>query len=375
MTEPIGVGLIGANPDHSWAAFSHIPALQALPEFELRALATSRAESAAKAEEAYGVKTYVGHEGVLEHPGVDLVVVAVRTPSHRHVLLDVLAARKDVYCEWPLGNGHTEAAELKAAADRAGVRTFIGLQARSSPPLLHMRELIANGYVGRVLSTSVIGSCWVYGGTVSGNNAYQLKKDAGASMLTIQLGHATDALAFVLGEEFRHVVASAQTLWPHVSLEGTDELLDTEVPDHITVSGSLESGASASIHVKGGRSRSVNLQWLVTGTEGELLLDGTGIHLSTDDAGPPRLLGAHGDQAELKPLATPGEFIWVPDSVRGTIAQNIAQHYELVAADLASGSQQAPDFEYAVRRQAAIEQIDRAILDGDRQTISAEARV
>jgi predicted dehydrogenase len=40
---PIGVGIIGASPDHGWAAATHIPAHAALPEHHLRAVITSNA--------------------------------------------------------------------------------------------------------------------------------------------------------------------------------------------------------------------------------------------------------------------------------------------------------------------------------------------
>jgi len=373
MTEPIGVGLIGANPRTAWAAFAHIPALQALPQFELRALATSRPESAAEAEQAFGVKTYVGHEGVLSHPGVDLVVVAVRTPNHKAVLQDVLAAGKDVYCEWPLGNGAAEAAELNAAAEQAGVRTFMGLQARSSPPLQHMRELIADGYVGRVLSTSMVGTCWVYGASTMANNAYQLQKANGASMLTIQVAHAYDAMGYVLGQELSDVVASFATVRPQVTVEETGETLASEVPDQIALSGVLEGGGVASLHVKGGLSRASNMQWVVSGDEGDLLLDGTGIHLSTDDAGPPRLLGARGEATAVEPLELPAKHRWIPDEIGPGPAQNVAQHYALVAKDLREGTQEVPSFAHAVRRQTQIELIDGANASGERRALDAAA--
>ncbi|MEA2544806.1 MAG: hypothetical protein QOI09_79, partial [Chloroflexota bacterium] len=38
MPEPtLGVGIIGVNPAWGWAATAHIPALRALPNYEIRA--------------------------------------------------------------------------------------------------------------------------------------------------------------------------------------------------------------------------------------------------------------------------------------------------------------------------------------------------
>ena len=42
----LGVGIIGVSPVRGWAATAHIPALLALPNFEIRALSAHSAEAA-----------------------------------------------------------------------------------------------------------------------------------------------------------------------------------------------------------------------------------------------------------------------------------------------------------------------------------------
>lgn len=54
MTEPIRVGVIGAGTERGWAKTAHLPALAALPEYEVTAVATTRAGSARRAAEQYG---------------------------------------------------------------------------------------------------------------------------------------------------------------------------------------------------------------------------------------------------------------------------------------------------------------------------------
>src|ERR1700719_267304 len=44
--EKIRVGIIGANAHYGWGSSAHIPALKALPEFEITAVCTSRQETA-----------------------------------------------------------------------------------------------------------------------------------------------------------------------------------------------------------------------------------------------------------------------------------------------------------------------------------------
>ena len=55
MTGPLRVGVIGANPNRSWAKDSHIPALRSLKNVQLAAVATTSRASAEAAAAAFGV--------------------------------------------------------------------------------------------------------------------------------------------------------------------------------------------------------------------------------------------------------------------------------------------------------------------------------
>jgi predicted dehydrogenase len=52
----LGVGVIGVSPSRGWAATAHIPALRALPNYEIRALSARTAASARAAGKAFGVE-------------------------------------------------------------------------------------------------------------------------------------------------------------------------------------------------------------------------------------------------------------------------------------------------------------------------------
>ena len=55
----LGVGIIGVSPVRGWAATAHIPALRALPNYEIRALSAHTAESARAAGESFSHQEYV----------------------------------------------------------------------------------------------------------------------------------------------------------------------------------------------------------------------------------------------------------------------------------------------------------------------------
>ncbi|MXW24346.1 MAG: gfo/Idh/MocA family oxidoreductase, partial [Chloroflexi bacterium] len=50
----IGVGIIGANVRYGWGTRAHLPALAALPEFGVVAVATTRMETARETAEQHG---------------------------------------------------------------------------------------------------------------------------------------------------------------------------------------------------------------------------------------------------------------------------------------------------------------------------------
>src|SRR2546421_8408660 len=150
----LGVGIVGVSPVRGWAATAHIPALRALPNFEIRALSAHSTESARAAGDVFGVSAvFSDHEQLVTRADVDVVAVTVKVPHHRELVSAALAAGKAVYCEWPLGSDLDEARAMAALAAQKGVRTIVGLQARQSPTIEFLQELLSDRYVGEILST------------------------------------------------------------------------------------------------------------------------------------------------------------------------------------------------------------------------------
>ena len=136
----IRLGIIGLSADKSaWATSAHVAPLKApalSDKYQITAVATSNPESAKAAAEAHGVpanKAYHRPEAIANDPDVDMVVVSVKVPLHKQLTIPALNAKKQVFVEWPLGNGLREAEELAALAKKQGIKTVVGLQARLSP--------------------------------------------------------------------------------------------------------------------------------------------------------------------------------------------------------------------------------------------------
>src|SRR5713226_3620129 len=154
----LGVGIIGVSPIRGWASTAHIPALQALPNYEVRAIGAHNAESARAAGEAFGVSAvFSDHEQLVTQEDIDVVAVTVKVPHHRELVSAALAAGKAVYCEWPLGRDLEDARAMARLAAEQKVRTVVGLQGRQAPAIEFVQVLLGDGYVGEVLSTTMVG--------------------------------------------------------------------------------------------------------------------------------------------------------------------------------------------------------------------------
>src|SRR5213596_3524449 len=265
----LGVGIIGVSPVRGWAATAHIPALRALPNYEIRALSGHSAESTRAAGELFGVRAaFSDPEQLVSQPEIDVVAVTVKVPHHRELVSAALAAGKAVYCEWPLGRNVDEARGMAALAAKQRVRTVVGLQARQAPVIEFVQELLRDGYVGEVLSTTLVGLS-IPGDVVVQPNAYMLDKTNGANLLTVPVGHSLDLLNYVLGE-FADLSAVSNLRRPLITIEETGEQIVKTAADQIAVIGTLRSGAIASVHVREAVAGGTGFLWEINGTDGTL---------------------------------------------------------------------------------------------------------
>src|SRR5262245_64873641 len=155
MADKIRVGIVGATVTQGgsgWGANAHVPALKALPGYELAAVCTAHEDTAKASAAAFGAARAFHRFGdMAASPDVDLIVVCVRVPGHRELVMAGLEAGKAVLCEWPLGATLAEAQEMAALARQRSLGTVIGLQGRSDPAILSASDLIKQGHIGQVL--------------------------------------------------------------------------------------------------------------------------------------------------------------------------------------------------------------------------------
>ena len=210
------------------------------------------------------------------HPDVDLVTVSVKVPDHYRPVMAAIDAGKHVYCEWPLGRDTAEAIRMCDAAERRGVRHVVGLQGQMSPAINYAKDLIVDGYVGRVLTATMIGCAPNWGAAI--DRAYQAERANGANLLTITGGHQIDALCYCLGE-FRELTAFAVSQRDRIPLESTGEIVAKDTPDQLVVNGIMggktAEGAVVSFQIRGGMTRGTEFLFEIHGDRGDLVLIAT----------------------------------------------------------------------------------------------------
>jgi predicted dehydrogenase len=368
MPTKIRVGIVGATvtPGGSgWGANAHVPALRALPVYELKAVCTAHAETARASAAAFNAElAFDQFDEMIARPDVDLVVVAVRVPMHHDLVMKALEAGKAVLCEWPLGADRTEAARMADLAAGRSLRTAVGLQAQSDPTLMYARELVQQGFVGEVLSANLnhVSQAITERGV---GRIWQGDRRNGANTLTIAGGHAIDALCFVLGE-FDAVsarLATKITTWHNTE---TGESMTVDSPDWISVSGRLAGGAEVSYLVTTVPANPSGNRFEIYGREGTLVISG-----GTSNNGPNVLHGARGKEP-LAAMETPQRFTLVPAGTPAGSPRNVAQAYVRLAAAISSDQPFEPDFAHAVKRHALIEAIERSSAQGQSVHIQAE---
>lgn len=360
-----GVGIVGASTNQGWGGIAHVPALQALEQFQIRAVSTTRMESAKATADRLGADlAFDTHQALVLRPEVDLVVIAVKVPDHKQIVSDALAAGKMVYCEWPLARDLSEAETLERLARERQVRTIIGLQGGLHPPIRYLHDIIQQGVIGKPLSTSIRAhlndDMWV--GRYDPPSEYMARADNGATLQSIMLGHALQPLAHVLGafESLSAIVANQRGDGVRPA-DGTS--VPKDAPDEIVVAGVLKGGIVTSLHYSAGQS--AGAVWEIQGTEGSLRVETAAGYIHFGGMTITLLSGSD----PVQQLQVPPAYA-APDLQLDTPAAGVARLYAQLAADLRDGTADAPDFAVALDRHRVLEAITRAAATGRRQHLA-----
>lgn len=152
----ISIGIIGCGQRGSEAHMPGINTHAKAQNVEINAICDpwrqKREAAAARCKDWYGVdaRQFVSYEDLLALDDIDAVTIASCDHQHTTHLKAAAEAKKDVYCEKPLGKDLTR---VKAACDavvQSGIVCQIGTQLRSMGSMTGARKLYQTGVLGTV---------------------------------------------------------------------------------------------------------------------------------------------------------------------------------------------------------------------------------
>lgn len=170
---------------------------------------------------AHGIPRALGsYDGLVESNDVDAVYVALPNSLHCEWSVKGLAAGKHVLCEKPFAANASEASMMLAAAERSGRLLMEAHHSAFHPAYRHIRDIIKNGAIGRIVRVEVKFLCRV---PPTDALRFQYALGGGAGM---DVGcYAVHLARFVTGEE--PLVRSANATLAQPNVDGRmDAVLD-----------------------------------------------------------------------------------------------------------------------------------------------------
>ncbi|RDV09105.1 gfo/Idh/MocA family oxidoreductase [Arthrobacter sp. RT-1] len=281
----IGYGFMGAAHSQGWRTAPRVFDLPAEPEMAV--LVGRNADAVAAAAHKWGwAESATDWREVVARDDIDVVDIVTPGDSHAEIAIAALEAGKHVLCEKPLANTVAEAEAMAEVAERAaakGIRAMVGFTYRRVPAVTFLRNLIAEGAVGRVNQVRAsYRQDWLVDPDMP--LAWRLQKEhAGSGALGDIGAHAIDLAQFVTGLNLEKVSGTIDTIVKERPLLDSGSGLSgtagvgkgkVTVDDIAIFTGRFESGALASFEAsRFATGRKNALQIEVSGDKGALAFD------------------------------------------------------------------------------------------------------
>jgi predicted dehydrogenase len=288
MAKRLKVGIIGTG---MIAVAGHIPAWQNLKEeVEIVAGADILPDRAKLVAKTYGIPhAYGDWKKMLRELKLDIVSVCTPNSYHKEHTIAALKAGAHVLCEKPVATSRADAAEMYAAADKAGRLLMVGQTARFSPKSRAAKEIADSGKLGEMYYAETY---YLRRRGIPKWGQFHMKVHSGGGPIYDLGVHAIDLLFWIMGNP-KPVAVSGAT---YTKIGNRDEQLATSLADSGAPMGVLtprpynwrdfdvEDMAAGFIRLAGGGAVAFKTSWaanipegtgytMILGSEGGLILD------------------------------------------------------------------------------------------------------
>lgn len=139
----VGLGAIGQK---------HVDVLKGIREANIVALSDVNQTVLDKNTAGTNIVGYTNYQEMLQHAGLEAVVVATPDQLHRDFTVDAAKAGKHILVEKPIATTVEDGEAMIQAANEAGVKLMVGFTLRFIPHYAQAREAIQCGKLGDIIS-------------------------------------------------------------------------------------------------------------------------------------------------------------------------------------------------------------------------------
>ncbi len=141
------IGLIGAGRIGRLHA-GHLTSR--IPSTELVIVADAVEDTARQCAEHYDIPAFTqDYRAVLDHPGIQAVVICSSTDTHARIIEEAAQAGKHIFCEKPIALNLQSIDRALEAVERSSVKLQIGFNRRFDANYRRVRQAVEQGEIGR----------------------------------------------------------------------------------------------------------------------------------------------------------------------------------------------------------------------------------
>lgn len=282
-----------------------LPGMMLSDKVELVAVMDANKEVAEKCKEKYGAKyAFDKFEDVLAVSEIDAVYIASPVFFHKEQAIKAAQAKKHILLEKPVALTVSDAEEIKKACEENNVKISIGFLMRFHGYHQKIKEIIAEGKIGEIVSMRGQFTCWY----PDIDGAWRQKKAMSGGGALVDMGiHVIDLIHYISGLKAVEVAAFNQT-----------QTFGYEVDDSSNLIMKMDNGSVAYVDSNFNIPDAASVAKLeIYGTKGSIVATGT---LAQDEVGDVKILISD-DNLEYDASQQRGEL--VPVSLEGTPLGNM----------------------------------------------------
>jgi predicted dehydrogenase len=151
---------------------------------------------------------YTSADDLLRNEEIEAVYIASPVAFHKQQVIAAAKAHKHVLCEKPIAVKYSDSVAAEKACRDNNILAASGFMMRYHSLHQKMRQIIADGELGQIVSCSVQMNCWFP--DIAGNWRQKFKNTGGGALMDMGI-HCIDLIEYILGSKTLKVSAFCDT--------------------------------------------------------------------------------------------------------------------------------------------------------------------